>query len=199
RADSGSGSSRRAAIRASIPSYSDPVSSWAGSGPAYSDPVPSPSYSGPAYSDPAPSRDGSRASSWAVMSHHLVFVQAGAQGPYGGVQPALDRALRHAELLGDGPHRQVRVETQHDDLALRVGQPVQAPGDGEGEHAGLLTGGSLRGPQRGQPLPQPLLAALGPVPVHGEVRGDDRRPRRDVPRCLPATRGPLQQPQADLL
>src|SRR5690606_29531166 len=58
--------------------------------------------SGREFACPASARAGSRSPllSWAVTSHHLVLVQAGPQGPYGAVQPALDRALRHAELLG---------------------------------------------------------------------------------------------------
>src|SRR5690606_31768552 len=79
----------------------------------------------------------------AVMSHHLVLVQAGAQRADRGVQPALDRALRDAELFGDGADRQIRVEAQDDDLALGVRQLVQTAGDGEGEQAGLLAGRQL--------------------------------------------------------
>ena len=69
-------------------------------------------------------------------------MQAGAQGPYRRVQPALDRALRDAELLGDAAHRQVGEEAQDEDLTLGVGQFVQALGDGEGEQAGVLAGGA---------------------------------------------------------
>lgn len=78
-----------------------------------------------------------------VTSYHLVLVKPFAQGTDGGVQPALDRALGDAELLGDHPDGQVGVEAQHEDLPLRLGQFVQALGDGERNDPGVLAGGGL--------------------------------------------------------
>ncbi len=131
------------------------------------------------------------------MSHHLVLVQAGAQRPYRRVQPALDRALRDAQLLGDPAYRQVGVEAQDQYLTLGVGQVVEALGRrrGRADSCPRRRGGPPAGAgRRAAPPAVPGGAWPGASPWRGWRRRPPPTPTRHAAprvrsRCVPAAAG----------